>query len=346
MKKRKVYMGMVLLPLLLGAVIVYASSVGTASLSAGDSLVLILNKIPVLKNMVDASGISGVYETIIWEVRLPRVLLAALAGGALGVVGAAFQGIFRNPLADPYVLGVSSGAALGATIAMMFGVQIELAGLGSIGAAAFLCALITVFCIYQVSYMGGIPSMTNMLLAGTAISTLLSSMISLLITFNRGSLERVYMWTLGSFNAATWGKVQFMGAFLLIGSVVLWIFAQELNLMLTGEDNAKSLGVSIKRVRIVIIVTSSLLVAAAVSVSGVVGFVGLVVPHCVRIIFGVDYRYLIPFSMVSGAMFTVFCDTIARTAAAPTEIPVGVVTALFGAPFFLYLLFKQGRKKV
>ena len=188
--------------------------------------------------------------------------------------------------------------------------------------------------------------MTNMLLAGTAISTLLSSMISLLITFNRGSLERVYMWTLGSFNAATWGKVQFMGAFLLIGSVVLWIFAQELNLMLTGEDNAKSLGVSINRVRIVIIVTSSLLVAAAVSVSGVVGFVGLVVPHCVRIIFGVDYRYLIPFSMVSGAMFTVFCDTIARTAAAPTEIPVGVVTALFGAPFFLYLLFKQGRKKV
>lgn len=345
MKKRKVYMGSVLLVLLLGIVIVYAASVGTANLSAGDSLTLILNRIPVLKNLVNATEISGVYDTIIWKVRLPRVLLSALVGGALGVVGAAFQGIFKNPLADPYVLGVSSGAALGATIAMMFGIQINMAGLGGVGAAAFLCALLTVFCIYQVSHIGGIPSMSNMLLAGTAISTLLSAMMSLLITFHQNSLEKVYMWTLGSFNAATWSKVKFLSIFLLIGGMILCFFAEELNLLMTGEDTAKSLGVSIKQVRIIIIVTASLLVAAAVSVSGVIGFVGLVIPHCVRLIFGADYKHLLPLSILSGAIFTVFCDTIARTIAAPTEIPVGVITSIFGAPFFLYLLFKNRKKK-
>ncbi len=337
MKKRNVMYGGALLVILLAFSILYASSVGAAGISPLDSLKVIV---------ADLIGyeVDAVYQTIIWNIRLPRILLSALVGGALSMVGAAFQGVFRNPLADPHVLGVSSGAALGATIAMMFGVNIPIAVLGTTGAAAFVFALGTVFLVYQISMIGGISSSISMVLAGTAIGSMLSAVVSLLLVFRREDLEKVYSWTLGSFSAATWEKNLFLLIIVGLSSVIFFSLATDMDILCTGEEEAKSLGVDTAKLQKIIIVVASILVAAAVSVSGVIGFVGLMIPHCVRMIFGPSYKYLFPFSLLLGASFMVICDTIARTVVEPTEISVGIITALFGGPYFLFLLAKEKGK--
>lgn len=332
-----------LIALLFIAMIV-AVSVGSADLSVMDSLRMVLNKIPFISGMVDTSDIGTTYETIIWKVRMPRILLSALAGGALAVVGAAFQGVFKNSLADPHILGVSSGAALGATLAMMTGIYINFLGLGTIGVFAFAGALVTVFLVYRVSKINGEISTTSMLLTGTAISTMLSAVISLLMTFNNDKIVKVYMWTMGSFSSATWEKVSFLSFFVCIGTAILIGFARKLNVLMMGEEDAKCLGINTEKTRRVIIVVASLLVAATVSVSGVIGFVGLIVPHCVRMISGSDNRRLMPYAFFVGAIFLTVCDTMARTIAAPTEIPVGIITSIFGAPYFIVLVLTRKRR--
>ncbi|MCI9377352.1 MAG: iron ABC transporter permease [Eubacterium sp.] len=331
---------------ILCAVMLTAVSVGSAELSVVDSFYILLHKIPYIGEKLNVSGLSGVYETIVWDVRMPRVLLSALTGGALAVVGAAYQGLFLNSLADPHILGVSSGAALGATAAMLSGVSVSFLGLGAIGVFAFAGALITVFLVYAVAKPASGMSAVHLLLAGAAISTLLSSVISLLMTFHHEQIVRVYLWTMGSFSSASWEKTAFLSVFVLLGTAVLWGGAGKLNIMLLGEEEAKCLGVDTGRLRRVFILASSALVAAAVSVSGIIGFVGLIVPHCVRIVCGPDNRKVMPYGLLSGAVFLVICDTAARTMAAPTEIPVGVVTSLFGAPYFIALLLKKrGRQE-
>ncbi len=242
-------------------------------------------------------------------------------------------------------MGVSSGAALGATAAMLTGASVSFFGLGAIGLFAFAGALLTVFAVYCVAKPGRGISAVHLLLAGTAISTLLSSMISLLMTFHHEQIVRVYLWTMGSFSSASWEKAAFLGVFVLFGTAVFWSGAGRLNIMLLGEEEAKCLGVDTGRLQRVFILVSSVLVAAAVSVSGIIGFVGLIVPHCVRIICGPDNRKVIPYSLLAGAAFLVACDTAARTMASPTEIPVGVVTSLFGAPYFIALLLKKRGKR-
>lgn len=331
--------------LILFAVMFFAVTVGSADLSIGDSLRIVASKIPFLRDMADTSDISTTYQTIIWKVRMPRILMSALTGGALAVVGAAFQGVFQNSLADPHILGVSSGAALGATIAMLTGASaaVSFLDLGAIGVFAFTGALITVFMVYHVAKIGGDISATNMLLTGTAVSTMLSAVISLLMTFNHDQIAKVYMWTMGSFSSATWKKTGFLLLFVLVGFSVLTCYAGKLNIMMLGEDEAKCLGIDTVRTRRIIIVVSSLLVAAAVSVSGIIGFVGLIIPHCVRLTGGSDNRRLMPYSFLAGAVFLVLCDTAARTIAAPTEIPVGIITSIFGAPFFIILVLKRRR---
>lgn len=331
--------------LLLFICIITAASIGSANLSPKKSFIILLSKIPLLRHFISKQEIPTVYVTILFQIRLPRILLSALVGGSLAFVGAVFQGLFRNPLADPHILGISSGAALGATIAILFGIQMSFLGLGAIGCLAFLGALLTVLLVYQLSCTGIGTDTVGLLLTGTAVSTMLSSVISLLMTIKREGIEQVYYWTLGSFSGATWWKVAYLAVFLGIGGGILLFHARELNLMAVGEEGAASLGIEIQKVRRSLILAASILVAACVSVSGVIGFVGLIIPHCMRFFSGSDHKKLLPFSLLGGAIFLIICDTTARTITAPAELPVGVITALLGAPYFIFLLYKSKRGK-
>jgi len=323
----------------------FSVSVGSADLSLADSFRLVIAKVPFIGKYIDVSFLAPKYEVIIWKVRMPRIMMSALVGASLAVVGAAFQGIFRNPLADPHILGVSSGAAFGATLAMLTEISAGFLGLGTVGVFAFAGALATVFLVYHISIIGGERSVTSMLLTGTALSTFLSSLISLLMTFHNDRIEKVYMWTMGSFSSATWGKVGFLSIFVLLGAGVLFLYAGKLNVILLGEDEAKCLGIDVMRVRRHIIIAASLLVGAAVAVSGIVGFVGLIIPHCIRLLIGMDNKRLMPYAFLAGAIFVALCDTVARTVAAPTDIPVGIITSMLGAPYFIFLVLTLRKKK-
>lgn len=324
-------------------VILLSASVGSADLSVGGSLRLLFSKLPFFGKWVDVSDLKAVYQTILFQVRLPRILLAGLVGAGLSLTGAVFQGLFRNPLADPHVLGVSSGAAIGATFAILGGIQMNFLGLGAVGICAFLGAMTTIVLVYQVACVRERMSVMNVLLTGTAISTMLSAGISLMMSLNQEGIEKVYMWTLGSFSSASWIKVGYLAVCLLICGIGLEVVANDLNLLLTGEDAAESMGVDLVRLKKLVIFLASFLVAACVSVSGIIGFVGLIIPHCMRMIGGSNYRSLLPFSLIGGAVFMVLCDMVARTVTAPSEIPVGVVTSLIGAPYFIYLIYRNGR---
>ncbi len=339
----------IVLALVLAVTVVGAMSVGSADISVGDSFRIVLSRIPGFRSLIDSEQFRQSALTVIWQVRLPRIFVALLVGGILSIVGAAFQSIFRNPLADPHILGVSSGAALGATIAMMIpavsGIAIPFLGLGSTGVFAFAGALVTVFIVYQVARVGGRYSTISVLLTGTAISTLFSSLISLLMTFHNDQIGKVFMWTMGSFNSSSWARARFVLIFAVVGFIALCMCAQKLNIMLMGEEDAECLGVNVQRLRRFVIILCSILVAAAVSVSGIIGFVGLMIPHCVRMVCGPDLRKIIPYGFFVGAIFLVICDTLARTIAAPTEIPVGIITSICGAPYFIFLIWRQFRRE-
>jgi iron complex transport system permease protein len=334
----------VLLLFLLLIVAIGSASFGSSDLSAWDSLKIIASRIPVIGDNIDISNRKDVYVTIVWNIRMPRIILAGLTGCALSVVGATFQGLFKNPLADPHILGVSSGAAVGATIAMLTGIGMDVFGLGVIGIFAFAAALVTVFIVYRIACIGNKLSTINIILTGTAVSTMLSAIISLLMAFHHEQIEKVYLWTLGSFSAATWSKVLFLAVFVVIGTGAIYIFAKELDVITTGQESAESLGIDTASIKKILIVLASLLVAACVSVSGIIGFVGLVIPHCIRIINGPKHRQLLPLASIAGASFMIICDTIGRNIAAPTEIPVGVITAAIGTPFLIFLLQQNKRK--
>lgn len=343
-KKRRDDISIVLLAIFLLLCILISASVGSASLTIRESLEVLLTKLPLVGKWLPSDSISPMYEVIVWKVRMPRILQAALVGGSLAVVGCTFQAIFRNALADPHILGISSGASLGATIGMMSGMTLHFLGLGVTSIFAFIGAILTVGIVYQLGTLGRRMIVTHVLLVGTAMSTFLSAMISLLMIFHREQIEKVYLWTMGSFSAANWYKVGYMTVIGILGISVIWIFARDLNVLITGDEVAASLGIEIVKVKKYLMIVASLLVAASVSISGVIGFVGLIIPHCMRLIFGSDHRRLIPVCGLGGASFMVVCDTLARNVAAPTEIPVGVITAVFGAPYFIVLLYRETRK--
>lgn len=340
--------GMTAYCLVLGALlcitIVIAASIGSANIGPVNSLKIICSRIPLIGQLFTLDGVNPAHETILFKVRLPRILLSGLVGSGLAITGATFQGLFRNPLADPHILGVSSGASLGATIAMLTGVGVTFGGISVIGSCAFIGALITVFIVYHLSFIGGRVKTASILLTGTAVSTMLSSVVSLLMTFSQDQIDKVYMWTLGSFTAASWSKIGFILPLVLLCCLGIVLYGQELNLILTGEEVAESLGVNTARVKKLLIVICSLLVAGCVSVSGIIGFVGLIIPHCVRLLIGADHRKVLPLSILGGAIFMIFSDTVARTIAAPTEIPVGVITSIFGGPYFIYLLYRSQKE--
>ena len=278
------------------------------------------------------------WETIIFTIRLPRVILAGIVGGALAMSGATYQGLFRNPLADPYLIGVASGAALGATIATVVRLPARFYTFGVTQWCAFAGALLAVLLVYGLARAGeGLP-VTSLLLAGVAVSALASALTSFLMYWYGDKLLVIYGWLLGGLTAGSWVQVWQVAPYLALGALVLLPAARLLNALQLGEEGALALGIDVERLKVVLVVVATLVTAAAVSVSGLIGFVGLIVPHIVRLLWGPDHRRLLPCSLLLGAAFLIVTDGLARTVLAPNEIPAGVLTALCGAPFFLYLL--------
>lgn len=275
-------------------------------------------------------------RAIILSLRLPRAILAGLVGAGLSVSGATFQALLRNPLADPYILGVSSGAAVGAIIAILLGLGTFSFGLPLI---SFLGALLTVLVVFYFGRQDGKIHPNTLLLAGVIIGSFLSALIMFFISVSqREELHTIVFWLMGDFSFSNARAILIIFPYILFGFFLLYLRSRHLNLILSGEENAVQLGVDVERLKLVSYLSASLVTAASVSVCGLIGFVGLIIPHAVRLIFGPDHRLLIPASALVGASFLVASDTVARTLLAPTELPVGVITAAFGGPFFIYLL--------
>jgi len=316
-----------------------ASAFGAVAISLPHILKMALNKLaifdfPATWRVVD--------ETIIFQIRLPRVIGGAMVGAALATAGVLFQGLLRNPMADPYIIGTSAGAALGATIAMMLPINLAFLGFGLVPVAAFGCALATVILVYNLARVGGKTPIISMLLAGFVVSALLFAIMAFLMLSMSERLDlnlhSVYSFLFGHVSVTGWGQVAVIAPIVIGGIIGARFFAFHLNAFSLGEEGAAYLGVEVERDKMLILGLGSLLTAAAVSISGLVGFVGLVVPHAVRLSLGPDHRILLPASALAGGAFVVIADLLARTLLAPVEIPVGVVTAIIGAPFFIYLL--------
>lgn len=292
---------------------------------------------PELWQTILGSG-TEISESILWKIRLPRTILIALTGAALGGSGAAYQGLFRNPLADPFLIGVASGAGLGAVIAMSIQWPYSFWGLMAIPLAAFVAALLTVFIVYSLSRVGQTIPTTNLILAGVAFSSFATSLTSFLMIRSTSEVRRALGWLLGGASQSGWTAILAMLPYLLIGLGILILSGHALNLLQFGDDQAQQLGLNVTRAKRIILTASSLATAAAVAFSGIIGFIGLIVPHLIRLWFGPDYRRLLPLSVLGGATALLLSDILARVLIAPQEIPVGIITALAGAPFFLWVL--------
>ena len=277
---------------------------------------------------------------IFWQIRVPRVIVAAIVGMLLGISGVILQGVLRNPLADPYILGVSAGAGVGAALAMGLGLNFIFLGMSSVPILAFILAMISVLIVYRLSNIAERSSPETLILAGVAVSAFASAILSLIIIVS-GQLQSIYFWLLGSFSMASYTDVITLIPYLLVGMTVAYFYSKELNALLLGEEMALTLGVEVEKVRFLMITVASLMTAAAVSVSGLIGFVGLIVPHFVRIILGPNHRALVPISALGGALLLVVADTLGRTIFSPIELPIGIVMALIGSPFFLYVLRRR-----
>lgn len=283
---------------------------------------------------------------IFWKIRLPRVLLAGLVGASLAIAGAAFQGLLKNPLADPYTLGISSGASVGAVMTIFFSISMPVVGLYALPTFSMIGAIITMVIVMSFArVVDRSLKMETLILTGVIFSSFLGSLISLMIALSGEELRQVIGWLLGSVSMRGWPYVQMIIPFVIVGSLMLWTQRRELNVLLYGEERAKHLGVNVKRSKYLILVGGSMLTGAAVAVSGTIGFVGLVVPHMTRMIWGSDHRHLLPLSFFNGATLLIICDLVARTIILPRELPIGVITAFIGAPVFSYIFYKQRRGK-
>lgn len=281
-------------------------------------------------------------EAVIVDLRLPRVVLAALVGACLAAAGVLYQALFRNPLADPYILGVSSGAGLGAALALAVG-GLGIVSLVAVPAAAFVGAMLTVLLVAGIASRRGVMDTLSLLLAGVAVSYTLSALTSFTLVVRREQMSRIVFWMMGGLQAATWEQAAIVGCMLLAGLAAPALFTRELNIILLGDTRAGELGVDVERFKRVLLVAASLMVSAAVSVSGLIGFVGLMTPHMARLVLGPDHRLLLPASVLSGAIVMVLADLLARVVLAPVELPVGIVTALAGGPVFVWLLLRFRR---
>lgn len=278
------------------------------------------------------------FETILYQIRLPHTLLMALTGMALGGSGAAFQGLFRNPLADPYIIGVASGAGLGAVAAIAVEWPVTWMGMAVVPAAAFIGGILTVIAVYALARVGRSTPVTTLILAGVAVGTFTSALTSLILIVSTDQVRRAVVWLLGGFSLGGWGPVISILPYLSIGLVFLALLGRPLNVLQYGDEQALQLGLNVERVKLLLVAAASLVAAVAVSFSGIIGFVGLVVPHLVRLLWGSDYRRLIPLAILGGGVVLLASDILARTLLSPQGIPVGIITSIVGAPFFLWLL--------
>jgi len=333
---------LILILLLLGGGLVIvsllASALGAVTVPLPDILKMTLNKVAIF----DFSPTwRAVDETIIFQIRLPRVIGGALVGAALATAGVLFQGLLRNPMADPYIIGTSAGAALGATVAMILPINLAFLGFGLVPVTAFIGALATVILVYNLARVGGKTPIISMLLAGFVVSALLTAVMAFMMSMSDRfglNLRSVYSFLMGHISVTSWGQIAIIAPLVIGGIIGARFFAFHLNAFSLGEEGAAYLGIEIERDKILILALGSLLTAAAVSISGLIGFVGLVIPHAMRLSLGPDHRLLLPASALAGAAFLVIADLLSRILLAPVEIPVGIVTAIIGAPFFIYLL--------
>ena len=339
-RRSRVYAILGLLGLLV-LVAVFATTVGSVDIPFLATSGILLSRLPFVD--ITYAGTSA-WETIVLEIRLPRVILAGIVGAALALAGATYQGLFRNPLADPYLIGVAQGAALGAVIGFLLPVSlVGLVGIGTVPLLAFSGALISVAVVYSLARVGRTLPVTTLILAGVALGAFLGAIVAYLAITSGQQLRGIMFWLAGSFSLSQWSEVGIVMPIVIVGAAIILLFARSLNVMQLDEAQAQQLGVNVERLKLILLIAATLVTAAAVSFVGIIGFVGIIVPHAVRLVWGPDYRFLLPLSLLSGAVFLILADVVARTVAAPSEIPIGVVTALCGAPFFLYLLRRRAR---
>jgi iron complex transport system permease protein len=315
--------------------------IGPVPIAAGAIIESALSHVPFLHVH---SPLSSVEEAVLWQLRAPRVVLAGLVGGMLALAGASYQGVFRNPLADPYLLGVAAGAGLGATIAIAYG------SVGSTGqlvpVAAFAGATVAVVFAYALGRSVGAARTTGALvLAGVTVAAFMTAIQTFVQQQRTDTLRDVYSWLLGGFSTSTWSDVGLAAPYIIVSSIVLVLHRRVLDVLSLGDEEAASLGIDVGRVRLLVVVAATAGTAAAVSVSGLIGFVGIIVPHTIRLLVSTSYRAVLPLSLVVGAGFLVLTDVLSRTVLSPQELPIGVITAFFGAPFFALVLrgSKAGR---
>ena len=307
---------------------------GPLDISAGDAIRSLLARI----GLTDATPLGATEEAILWELRVPRVVLAALVGGMLALAGATYQGVFHNPLADPYLLGVAAGAGLGATLAISY-LPRALAGQQLLPVAAFAGGAVAVVVTWVIGRSAGRErDATTFVLAGVVVASFFTAVQTFVQQQNSDTLQEVYSWILGALPSSGWSDVAVLAPYVLVASIVILAHRRVLDVLSLGDAEAASLGVDVGRVRLLLVVAATVGTAAAVAVSGLIAFVGIIVPHTIRLVAGTSYRGLLPLSFVLGAGFLVICDVIARTVLSPAELPIGVVTAFFGAPFFAIAL--------
>ncbi|MGA1170236.1 MAG: FecCD family ABC transporter permease [Ilumatobacteraceae bacterium] len=299
--------------------------------------IALLDRLPFIT--IDG-GVSDAQWNIVWQIRAPRVVLAALVGAMLSLAGASYQGVFRNPLVDPYLLGVAAGAGLGATLA--FSVARDTTSswpVDPVPLAAFIGGVVAVALTYTVgTAFGRSRSATTLVLAGVAVTSLATAIQTFVLQRNNDVVRQVYSWILGRLTSATWGDVRLVLPYILTSSIILLMYRRVIDVLRVGDDEARALGVNVNQVRVVVVLAATLGTSAAVAVSGLIGFVGIIVPHAIRLLMGSSNRIVLPLSMFAGAVFLIGADIPGRLLTSPSETPIGVVTAFFGAPFFLFLL--------
>ncbi|ADQ15403.1 FecCD family ABC transporter permease [Halanaerobium hydrogeniformans] len=308
------------------------------------SLLLGSSYIPPADVFAFLSGTQEISRTstiILSEIRLPRIILSFIVGAGLAAAGTVFQGVIRNPMVDPYIIGISAGAGTGVMLALLLGIEIVFWNFSSIPAFAFLGALLTVILVYNLAKVGNKLPVLTFLLAGVAVSFILNSVMSFLMVIRTENLQQIVYWLMGSLAGSDWAAIKMILPYFIIGMIIIIYYLKDLNIILLGEESAGHLGVNVEKVKIILLGAASLITASVVSVSGSIGFIGLVVPHIARMIIGPDHRKLMPLAILLGGAFLLITDSLARTIMAPLELPVGIITALVGGPYFIYLLRRK-----
>ncbi len=323
------------------AIIVSLFIVGILSLSFGS---VNLSPIKVLKILFFGEEVKQSLHIIIKQIRLPRIILSFLVGAGLSIAGVVFQGVIRNPMVDPYIVGISAGAGTGVTLAIVLNLQISFLFFSTIPLMAFFGSLLTVYIVYNLAKTKDKVPVVTFLLAGVAVGFVLNAVMSFLMVLGTRDIHKIVYWLLGSLSTASWQDIRLMLPYFIVGNFIVIFFLKDLNLILLGETDAQHLGVNVERSKKYLIVGASLITASVVSVSGSIGFIGLIVPHIARMLVGPDHKKLFPTAAILGGIFLIISDDLARILLAPMEVPVGIITALTGGPYFIYLLRKTKKE--